>query len=304
MNNFKQYITMKMNQKLLWIIGILFFQFAFFACINDSKKESKQNNLIEFDDESQTVDEKIFYRFPSPEEIFKFIKSSDLEYNTGSLNVPMDYKKYAGIKNQALNLGVYISDLAYITMFEQHEASLEYFVAIHGLSEELKIAAAFDEPLVKRISENMGNTDSLVVIAGDAYTKIVDYLVENEQEDILALVSAGALIESLYLTVDYVDTYSEGNVLIKRIIDQKYVISNLFQYVKQNQNDTELIQDIEKLNTIYSNLKVEELETTVEETDDNKLVIGGGGELTISLDDFNSLKETIESIRNNYIKTE
>lgn len=304
MNNIKQNKAMKMNQKLLLIIGILFFQFAFIACVNDTKKNTSKSNLIEFEDEAQQVDEKIFYRFPSPEEIFDFIKSSDLQYNNGSLNQPTNFKKYVGIKKQALNLGVYISDLAYITMFEQHEASLEYFVAIHNLSEELKIATAFDEPLVKRISENIGNTDSLVTIAGDAYTKIVNYLVENDQEDILALVSAGALIESLYLTIDYVAEYSDDNDLITKILDQKFVISNLTQYVKQHQTDKELIQEIETLNTLYANLKEVESETTIEPADNNKLIIGGNNELSISIEDFNLLKETILNIRNNYIKFE
>ncbi|MDA3890803.1 MAG: hypothetical protein PF517_03975 [Salinivirgaceae bacterium] len=291
-----------MKRKLVFIMGIVLFQISFIACVNDTKKDKTQTNLIEFEDEAQEVDEKIFYRFPSPDEIFKFIKSSDLQYNGGSLNPPMIFNKYAGIKNQALNLGIYISDLAYITMFEQHEASLEYFMAIHGLSEELKISAAFDEPLVTRISENIGNADSLVVIASDAYTKIVDYLVEHEQEDILALVSAGALVESLNLIVDYVDSYSDDNTLIKKLLDQKYVVNNLTQYVKQN--NKEIIDDVEKLNVLFSNLESVDTETTVEKTKSNKLVIGGGSELSISPENFEKLKETIQSLRAKYIKIE
>lgn len=304
MNKIKQSTTMKTSQRLLWIFGILLFQTAFFSCVNDTKKINEEKTLVEFEDELETIDENIFYRFPSPEEIFTFIKSSDLQYNDGSLNNPNNFKKYSGIKQQALNLGVYISDLAYITMFEQHEASLDYFIAIHSLSEELKISSAFDEPLIQRISDNIGNSDSLVVISGDAYANIVAYLDENEREDLLSLISAGTLIESLYLNIDYIDLYSNDNTMIKKILDQKFVINNLSSYVKQHQTDKKLIQDIERLNEIYSNLETVDSETTVEKSSNNKLIIGGGSELSISAENFILLKETIQDIRNNYINIE
>lgn len=295
-----------MKNKFKCLIGIVLFQWLLIGCVNDSNK-SKANNddsLIEFEAEaeSEMPVEMIFYRFPSPEEIFKYIKSTDLQYNSGSLNTIAGYKNYVGLKKQALNLGVYISDLAYITMFEQHDASLEYFMAIHRLSEELKISAAYSEPLVNRIGDNMGNSDSLVVIASDAYKNIVDYLVEQEQEDLLAYISTGALIESLYLIVDYAEIYQKDNDLINRVLNQKYVISNLSEYLKQHQKDIEIIKSIDELNELFLNLEANESEITIEKTKSNKLVIGGGAKLSISAEDYLILKGKILEIRENFVK--
>jgi hypothetical protein len=282
------------------VIGVIILQLAFLSCVNDSGKTTKQVDLS--NEEGILAEEEIFYRFPSPEEVFKFIQTSDLEYNNGSLNNVADYKNYIGLKKQALNLGVYISDLAYITMFEQHEESLAYYMAIHKLSEELNISAAYDLPLVNRIEENFGNSDSLVAIASDAYNNIVNYLLEHEQEDILAYISAGALIESLYLTLEYVDLYEEDSELIKKILSQKYMIANLTAYVNLRQNDKEINNELQNLNEIFKAIGTTESKTTVEKTETNKLIIGGGEELSITEENIVKLKSTLLKLRNNFIK--
>ena len=123
--------------------------------------------------------------------------------------------------SQTINMGVYISDLAYITLFDQQEESLDYFEAIHYLSEAIRISSAFEDPLLNRISENIDNVDSLVVIAGEAYQDIVDYLVDNEMENKLSLLSVSAFVESLYVTLSYIDKYEADNEIIKKLVDQK-----------------------------------------------------------------------------------
>jgi hypothetical protein len=224
-----------------------------------------------------------------------------LQFNNGSLNSAASYKNYIGLKKQAINLGVYISDLSYITMFEQHETTLEYYMAIHNLSEDLKISGAYSEPLVNRISDNMGNSDSLVVIAADAYNSIVDYLLAREQEDILAYISAGALIESLYLTLEYVDVFDKENELIQKTLNQKYMIANLTAYVRQQQKDEAINEELSKLNSLFANLESIESETTLQKTESKKLIIGGGSKLSISAENYVILKETIKNLRENFI---
>lgn len=294
---------MRFKFKLLTVVFFVS-QTAFMACVNDSKKNSSndESNLIVFEEENIEEGNLIFYRFPSPEETFKYLKSTNLQYNSEPLNNPLNYKQYIGIKKQAVNLGIYISDLAYITMFEQEEASLDYFLSIHSLCEELKISSAFNKPLIDRISDNMGNSDSLVVIAGDAYKNIVDYLVENEQEDLLSLISSGALFESLFLTIQYIPEYSEDNELLNKIISQRYVVSNITEFAKQQKNSNDIIKDLVNLNSVFSSIKSVETKTTIDETSDNKLIIGGGSTLSISKKDYLKLKKTIQNIRENYIK--
>lgn len=293
---------MKIKMRLVWIIGIVLFQISFFACVNNGKTDESKTDLIEFEDDEPELDEKIFYRFPSPEEVFKYVQSSDLQFNSGAPNHIGPYKNYMGLKKQAINLGVYISDIAYITMFEQQEVSLEYFMVIHKLSEELNISDAYSSPLVSRIGNNMNNADSLIVIAGDAYNNIVDYLVEHEQEDILAYIATGALIESLCLMLDYADVYNKDDKIIQRVLDQKYVVGNLTDYVKQHQKDTVINNELEKLNAMFLALGTVEVETTVEKTESNKLVIGGGSELSINEEDFVKMKKLIQNMRLNYVK--
>jgi len=296
---------MRIKSNLL-TAGVLLSLIFIAGCVSDSSKSNKDKNVdkIELSENEPLIDEKIFYRFPSPEEIFKYVKTSDLQYDSNAANDSENYKSYLGMQKQALNLGIYISDLSYITMFDQQDESLDYFSAIHSLSEELHIASAFKRPLIDRISDNIDNNDSLVIIASDAYLDIVNYLGETDQEDILAFIASGVLIESLYLTINHITTYDEKSELLEKIINQKYVVSNIFEFAKQqkevNSELDDVVADIELISNIFTKLKTETKETTVKKTKSKKLIIGGGTKLAINETEFIELKSHINKIREKY----
>jgi hypothetical protein len=198
---------MKIHKRIITIITLIS-TLCLFCCTNKEKKTNKEFDIVLEIEDASLFDNLIYYRFPSPHEIFEYIKLSEIDYKSEAINPASNYDNYLDSYSQTLNMGIYISDLAYITMFDQQEESLEYFEAIHYLSEAIKISAALEDPLLDRLSQNIDNIDSLVIIANDAYKSIVDYLIDNELGNKLALLSIGAFIETLYLTTIYIDPYS------------------------------------------------------------------------------------------------
>ena len=242
----------------------------------------------------------IYYRFPSPDEMLNFIDKEELNFTDDFLLPVENSTDFLDSRSQALNLGVYTADMAYITLFQRQKEALTYFRVIYGLSEQLRIAAAFDHNLLKRFEDNLKIPDSLKFIADEAMTDIVDYLVKNDKEKVFAIISIGGFIEGLYIAFNIAGEYSAENPIVQRISDQKLVLDNLLGYCqdyKSDQNVKESIQLLEPIRGIYSQMIVTSEETSVTKTEDGSLIIDGGDKITISENQFVHLRETLFTAR-------
>lgn len=241
----------------------------------------------------------IYHRFPSPDEMMSVINEQKPQYLSGIINSDKNAKKYLDSRSQALNLGVYVADLAYLTYYQKHKESVGYLNAIYFLSDELQIASAFHENLINRLQNNITNADSLKVLADLAVSTITNYLISNKKEETFAVVSIGGFIETMYLSIMVTKDFSENNVIIQRIADQKLVLNNILKYSSQFNspamvNAQKLLVNIK---TVFDNLEVEKMPTEVVKQD-GKLIIKGGDKLIISEEQFTMLKEYVFEARN------
>lgn len=293
-----------MKKELFISIGFIALLLGTFSCASDASKNKSTDKQTQIDvdiTEQALIDQLTYYRLPSPEELFAQIDFSELDFNQGLLNEAKAYKNYLGSKEQAFALGVYITDLAYVTLFKQEEASLEYFEAVYGLSEILRINSAVQEPLLKRIATNVGNTDSLMILSQQAYTDIMDFLENNQKEDVVSLVTIAAFVETLHLTLFYVKEFDPNNPIVQMLVDQRFTIQNLYAYAnlyKKNKNVASAIKHIEKINTLYQELAevpAESEATTNENT--NQLMLSGGSDYTMTKEQFETLKTEVARSR-------
>ena len=58
--------------------------------------------------------------------------------------------------------------------------AVAYFSAMKYMSEDLHINYAFDNNLIQRFTDNIGNNDSLLIVSSVAYQTIDTYLKEND----------------------------------------------------------------------------------------------------------------------------
>jgi hypothetical protein len=283
------------------ILGIILFLIVLSCNNNKNQQQSVNTNEKDVMGAGQLeVMQETYYRFPSPEEMLNFINKENLNFNDQILQPIDNASHYLDSKSQALNLGVYVSDMAYIILFQRQKEALSYFQIVYDLSDRLRMSSAFDAKLLKRFEDNLKNVDSLKSLSDGAMVKITNYLVENDKEKTLAVISIGGYIESLYLAFNLVNAYGEDNEIIQRISDQKLVLENLLHYAmvySNDQNVSDAIKILQPIRTCYNSLTTTSAETSVRKDKNGKLIISGGQKITISLEQYNKLKDATFAAR-------
>jgi hypothetical protein len=249
-----------------------------------------------------------YYQIPSPDEMLGFIKASGLEFNGELLNDIANSDSYTDPKMQALNFGVYSADLAYTAAYEEFNETTKYFATIQKMSEPLGLNSAFDKSLIERAQANLGNADSLVAITNTSYFSIINYLENNEQGDRLGLIASAGWLETVYVTANTID-YSKDTDAVERLADQKLTLDNLLDYLakyESNEDVAEVTVWFKELEAVFATLPVEEGGSglSLKKKEGGKMVLGGGSSISISEDQFNAIKEKVNEIRNNIVKTE
>lgn len=287
-----------MKRIALILVSSLFF----LGCQQVGNKDAKLQTDDEYNNTAGIEQAReMFHRFPSPEEMLSIINKNLSDFDGALINSAAKSDRYLDSKSQALNLGVYTADLAYLTIHGQHSESMKYFEALYELSDKLRISAAFNRGFLRRIQDNVTNADSLKVISEQAFNNLSSYLEINRNEKVFVLISMGGFVEALYLSLQITGDYDAESDLVQKIADQKYVLDNIVSYSKTYADDAavkEILETLTPLHDIYNSLELEENPTDVSSTEDGKLIIGGGDRLIIAEEQFNQLKEEAFSIRN------
>ena len=290
------------------LLFLLFILLATHSCKQDG---SSSNDSDSFDKDTsgfaqlETELKDVYYRFPSPGEMFRFIDSSGLQFDNTLLLPVKNADNYLDSKSQAVNLGIYVADLAYITLFQRYKESMDYLHVIYILSEKIRISSAFNKNLVIRIESNIQNLDSLKVISDNALTSLINYLVRNNKENTFAIISMGGFVESLYLSLNLVSSYSSENPTIQRIIDQKIAFDNLIRYSNEYSDDPNvrsILEIAEPLTEFFNKITFIEKKTKVSKAEDGRIIIGGGKQLKINEEEFYEFKTVVTKTRKNFIQ--
>ncbi len=281
---------------------LLVFVLSLVSCRSNKTKNNtgSEENLTRLDSVREQLNE-VYYRFPSPDEMFQYIENKNLQFDNNLVLPIKDAEKYLDSKSQAVNLGVYTADLAYISLFSKYKESLDYFQVTYLLAEKLHISSSFDDAFIKRVENNLNNFDTLKVLSGDAYSSIMDYLVQNDREKILAQISIGGFIESLHIALNLAGNYTPDNITIQRIADQKVAFDNMLKYCenyRDDRNTAELLDEIKPVKDIFDNLKIEKKETTTRRDESGKLIVSGGNRIIMTQEQYNNLINTVDEIRN------
>lgn len=270
---------------------------------NQVRDQIDTEELTGFDQLEEVKD--VYYRFPSPDEMLSFLDQEEIYFNDEFIHTTDKANSYLDSKAQALNLGIYIADLAYITLFQRQKEALIYLQVVYGLSDKLRISSAFDPSTAKKFEDNIDNLDSLKVLADQSLTEITNYLVREEKERVLSLISIGGFVESLFLAFEVVDEFSEDNMIIQRISDQKLVLENLINYTlefEEDENVSYAITLIQPIRAVYDEMIAVTEETEISKSEDGKLIIGGGDKLVITEEQFVKLRGATNDVRKKIIE--
>lgn len=272
----------------------------FQSCAGDSNNQNNQQQQQQT--QTSQTNENNFYLIPSPEDLFAFTKDKNLQFVPGLVNPIENIDKYVDNRSKEINFGTYSADMAYSTAFGKYQESLKEFKIVRQLSDEIGIGNVFTQSLINRIDNVKEDRDSLKQISSDIYLDIQNFLDSKNRAKTMSLISTGGWLEFLYIIVNSVDKYEAENPTIQRIADQKIIFDNLMLRLEQQQSDPSIkttIAELAPLKDAFAQLEVEKNNTTSSTNNSGAIKVGGGMKIKMTENNFNKIKETITSVRNN-----
>jgi len=249
---------------------------------------------------------------PSPIEISYLIKSLEIKYDKDLLNAFENSKKYNTDYQRAMNLGVYSTDLGYANIYQQTGDALFYLGAVKEMADALKIGDFFDFKTIKKLAATKDSLDKLLTVTTHNLESINEHLQEKKRADLTILILTGGWLESLYLTCEVakkeVAKKEQNKVLKTRIGEQKIILEQLLlllSFYKDNDNIQKLLQDFNKLNKIYENVKItySSGESVTKPGPNGELITEGGtsSEILLTDKDLDSILISVKEIRSKII---
>ncbi len=247
----------------------------------------------------------IEYLLPSPSEVLLTTLTEDITY-TQNLTAPLGIEKKSILSQfQALILGVYITDLSYHIMFQEHQASTSCFTSIRELSESIGIGSALYYEYFKRVENNSNSIDSIDVIYRDFSQNTFLTIESTGNKELLSLVALGSGIEAMYLSYASIDFKTIKNILLSNFTGHRVIFENYYKnFLNYGHNKPELnsfLKDIKNIYSMFGKNVVKRNNTTVSKVKDSHFDINDRKENTYDEKAIKMLGDSIVIVRNNLI---
>lgn len=297
---------------------LIIFTIAFLlGCGDNNASNEEQGNEIKNDKEvvveelapqlSDDIINDILQSIPSPLEISLLIKEVGTVYQKSDLNDYNNVSRYNSSFKQALNLGIYGTDLGYANIYNKNQDALSYLNSVQKLAEGISIGQFFDYNTLKQLAESADeNLDELLRTTTANFEKINYHLRQQKREYLSILLLSGGWVEALYLTT-MVHDRTKNEVLREKIGEQKIVLDRILLVLdvyKDRRDFPELINDLKELQKIYDQIEIETVygQPTMVEKDGMLVVVDNTKSVVKITDrDIDSITSLLKSIRRKII---
>lgn len=296
--------NLKLNTK---VIALGLASILIYSCGDPKPSEETGDDLPDTDTVKAValnVGGKLF-SVPSPMQTALLIQKSGVSYDKSILNAGNKNGQYSSDYSRSLNLGIYGADLGYVSMYNQTQDAIGYLGAVKNLADKVGVSSAFDQSTMKRISDNIANKDSMLVLVGIAYRASDSYLKTNKRTEISSLILTGGWIESMNFSIL---AYSKKptDEIKYRIAEQKQALGSIIELVRSHNlpDAGELTKQLEDLAKIYEGIsaKYNFVEPTTDEAK-KTTYINSTTEITISKEQIEQIAAKITAIRDAIINT-
>jgi hypothetical protein len=282
------------------------------SCKGKTKGEATKVKEETVSADEQTMEqiktaEKVFNALPTPLEVAQLIKEAGAKFDGTLLNPVENKSNYTTSKSMALNLGIYVCDLSFASMYDETSLLVNYMQAAEDMATGLGILDAIDETTIERLEQNINNRDVIMEIVSETFLNSQAYLEDDEQHAVAATIIAGGFIEGLYISTNMVDMKTfKGNKLVGTIADQQMSVNDLIRLLEtytDNSAIQELIGPIRELGTIFNRIERSTTPSSAEYNEKTGVTeITGAARSEIKPDIFLAIKAKVAEIRNTYVK--
>ncbi|OJJ15456.1 hypothetical protein BKI52_39260 [marine bacterium AO1-C] len=220
-------------------------------CVSKTSAQSFEQQLLQ----------NVMQTLPNSLEISYLIKDVGIEFHKDLLNPVSNAQFYRTPAQQALNLGVYSTDLGYINIYHENaKAKSQAFIhltAVKRLADSLHSVDLFNFEIIQRLVLHSNQLDSLFAITNDIFAKLDKKFHEQKQPELSLLSLAGGWVESMYLTVS-MDLEKPNKVLTHEIVSQKLILEQieaLLSFYDSKPYVHKMIMELKKLHKIFDQVK-------------------------------------------------
>jgi hypothetical protein len=241
------------------------------------------------------------FSIPSPVQTAYAIRKAGLAYNKDG-TTPLDKgDAVANKSSQAMLLGMYGADMAYVTVHGDGQRAMATMQAIEKLAAKLELSNAFDRELVDRFRNNLGTEDSLLQFSGAAFRAADQYLKNNERDDVSAMVLAGGWIGSMHLSLS--DPAAAANQeIIDRVGEQRSSLNGLVEILGSMDLDDGASRVRNELKKLASDFDAVSSTYTYEKPVTNAAArttfINSTSTISIPAERLEAIRKKVEAIRN------
>jgi hypothetical protein len=306
-----------MKKEIFKFFALSLFVVVVTACEDGKTTEDKVDDdkitVIENIDtnvtQSNYSEDNMISMVPTPNELFDIITEVNISYDDQVLSSPDNIDNYTNKKVQSLNFGVYTADLAFAASFGNPTESAKYFTVIKDMGDILKINNALDQTVFDKIDKSIqeNNNDELFKLSNETYYDAYTYLKENERGPSLALIVLGGWVESLYIMTQ-LGEYEEGSILMSRIVDQKYTLENLYEFMQEYEtvdvDVLEMMATLQSIDEVFLNLDESAVDDFSNSVDEDVNLMNGGADYSISEDQYNALKSAVDELRTKIVESD
>lgn len=170
----------------------------------------------------------IYYSLPSPLEVAFIVENSGIGYEPSVLHKTELGVRYSTTKSQAINLGIYGSDLSYSILFNQQQVALKYLDCIKNLSSGLDVSDTTTVKKLRDMEDNIHDKEKLKKIVAQTFFHSDALLKENSRRPTAIMIVSGMWIESLYIATQLSAGDPNLNPSLTRcVVEQGLVLDDL-----------------------------------------------------------------------------
>ena len=269
--------------------NVLYFLFALIIFVSSCQTKSDSDKNTDGDEQTQET------KAPAPvlgpaDEFAAKLQATGADYFDILPNNPGNAQQYIDDSEEksAVNLGVYLSDLAYTTAYGEIETSKEMLSAIVELSSRIGVERQMMEKVVEGYTSNIEDPDSLRKYLQKINSTAYNTLITSGKDRLAAIAYAGFYIERLNIALGVISSYPEDfpdelrqQLLVPvyyAVLSQKENVGKIKEYLKANiegVQETPYYNDLTNLEEFYSKIDYDKIlnsqDLNIIETDDNTI---------------------------------
>lgn len=207
------------------------------SCV--SKKKEKQDLEVKKTEIAEIVSDYV-YPLPSSFELMEMLNEINAAFIIGISNEATSVENYDTKTKQAINLGVYLSDLSYASIYRRKQAAQDYLGACETLIRNLHVDDAFEDGFVANVSENIDEKETLVSLLTTATQNVYSDLHRKGHKDLAYLMVAGAWTEAMYLTLEVSRNTPLNAQIVNTIIFQHQSLIETIKLLNEANEDGKL----------------------------------------------------------------